>query len=104
RPVRVVFQGWWNLEAGPDFLHATVQLGDDPEQTGSVEIHLRADDWFHHGHDRDPGYNDVILHVVLWHAGSERMPRTQSGRQIPQLVLEHFLDSSLESLYDEIDM
>jgi hypothetical protein len=44
RRVRVIFQGWWNLEAGADFHHATVQIGDEPERTGDVEIHLRADD------------------------------------------------------------
>ena len=37
RVVRVVFPGWWNLEAGPDFRHATVQIGDEPEFTGNVD-------------------------------------------------------------------
>src|SRR5437867_10239533 len=50
RRVRVVFPGWWNLEAGPDFRHATVQIGDGEEVTGDIEVHLRAEDWAHHGH------------------------------------------------------
>ena len=66
RRVRVIFQGWWNLEAGPDFRHATIQFDDEPEHTGNVEVHLRAEDWHHHGHERDPQFNDVVLHVVLW--------------------------------------
>ena len=104
RRVRVVFQGWWNLEAGPDFKHATVQIGDEPECTGGVEIHLRAEDWDHHGHERDPKFNDVILHVVLWEAGSRHVPRTRAGEILPQIVLQHQLAAPLDQLHDEIDL
>ncbi len=104
RPVRVLFPGWWNLEAGPDFRNATVQIGDDPELSGDVEIHLRADDWFRHGHNEDPNYNNVVLHVVLWEAGSDALPHTQAGDITPQVVLQHHLDTPLEVLYDELDL
>lgn len=104
QPVAVIFPGWWNLEAGPDFRHATVQIGNRPEQTGSVEVHLRADDWMHHGHGHDPLYDDVILHVVLWEAGSDTAPRNRHGEPIPQVVLQHQLAAPLEQLYDEIDL
>jgi hypothetical protein len=102
--VRVIFHGWWNLEAGPDFRHATVQIGEEPECTGDVEVHLRAEDWVHHGHERDAGFDDVVLHVVMWETGSQHVPRTRAGQIIPQLVIEHQLDSPLEQLYDEIDL
>ncbi len=104
RPVRILSPGWWNLEAGPDFRHATVHIGDEPERTGDVEIHLRADDWGHHGHERDRRFNDVILHVVLWEAGSTHVPRTHAGQIIPQVVIQHQLDAPLEQLYDDIDL
>jgi hypothetical protein len=104
RPVRVTFHGWWNLEAGPDFKRATIQIGDEPEHTGDVEVHLRAEDWDHHGHERDPQYNDVVLHVVLWEAGSQHAPRTHAGQILPQVVLQHQLDITLEQLHDEIDL
>jgi len=104
RPVRIVFQGWWNLEAGPDFRHATVQIGDEAERTGDVELHLRAEDWNHHGHEHDAHFNDVVLHVVLWEAGSQHVPRTRAGQIIPQIVIQHQLDTALEQLYDEIDL
>ena len=104
RSVRIIFQGWWNLEAGPDFRHATVQIGDEAERTGDIELHLRAEDWNHHGHEHDAHFNDVILHVVLWEAGSQHVPRTRAGQIIPQMVIQHQLDTALEQLYDEIDL
>ncbi|HUI07866.1 MAG TPA: DUF2851 family protein [Verrucomicrobiae bacterium] len=104
RPVRVLFHGWWNLEPGPDFKRATIQIGDEPERTGDVEVHLRAEDWDHHGHERDPQFNDVIVHVVLWEAGSQHVPRTRAGQILPQIVLQHQLDATLEQLHDEIDL
>ncbi|HUJ11472.1 MAG TPA: DUF2851 family protein [Verrucomicrobiae bacterium] len=105
RRVRVIFQGWWNLEAGPDFRHATIQFDDEPEHTGNVEVHLRAEDWIHHGHERDPQFNDVILHVVLWDTGSHRhLPRTRAGQIIPQVALQRQLDTPLDQLHDEIDL
>ncbi len=104
RTVRVIFAGWWNLEAGPDFRRAVVQIGDTPERTGDVEIHLRADDWFHHRHHHDTQYNHVALHVVLWRAGSEHAPLTAASQFVPQLVLEDQLDAPLEQLHDEIDL
>ena len=105
RRARVIFQGWWNLEAGPDFRHSTIQFDDEPEHTGNVEVHLRAEDWLHHGHERDPQFNDVILHVVLWEAGSHRhLPRTRAGQILPQIALQHQLDAPLDQLHDEIDL
>ncbi len=104
RRVRVIFQGWWNLEAGPDFRHATIQIDDEAERTGDIELHLRAEDWNHHHHEHDAHFNDVILHVVLWEAGSQHVSRTRAGQIIPQIVIQHQLDTALEQLYDEIDL
>ncbi len=62
---RVVFPGWPNGGAGPDFLGAV--LGDERGRLarGDVEIHVDGADWRSHGHHRDPRYRDVILHVAL---------------------------------------
>ena len=104
RPVEIVFPGWWNLEAGPDFRNATVRLDGITTLTGDVEIHLRADDWFRHGHDGDPRYNNVILHVVLWGDANDRPTTTRAGDTIRQLVVQHQLAAPLETLSDEIEL
>ncbi len=59
--------GRWNLEAGPDFLGATVRVGPDRRcLTGDVEIHIRPSDWHRHGHVRNPAYARVIAHVTYF--------------------------------------
>ena len=104
RRVRIIFPGWWNVEAGPDFRHATVQFDDRPERKGDIEIHLRADDWRQHRHYEDPLYNDVILHAVLWEAGGDTVVFSHAGMPVPQLVLQPHLAAPIESLYDDIDL
>lgn len=52
---------------------------------GNVEIHVKASDWHRHGHDDDPAYDDIILHVVG--VDDDRIHR-KSGEEIPQAVLE----------------
>ena len=68
-PVRVVDPGAWNLEAGPDFRRAVIEVGRERARlVGDVEIHLRPSDWVAHRHSSDPAYAGVIAHVT-WTAG-----------------------------------
>jgi hypothetical protein len=65
--VRVIDPGIWNLEAGPDFLGATLQL--EPHRRrwcGDVEIHIRPSGWKQHGHSEDPRYRGVRIHVTYF--------------------------------------
>jgi Protein of unknown function (DUF2851) len=62
-PVSVFSPGILNHNAGPDFLHARIRIGD-MEWVGSVEIHIKASGWRDHKHDQDRAYDNVILHVV----------------------------------------
>jgi hypothetical protein len=66
RRVQVVHPGRWNLLGGPDFKGARLRFGDEREVIGDVELHLAAPDWDAHGHARDPAYDGVVLHVVLF--------------------------------------
>jgi len=62
RSVEVIDPGLHNRNAGPDFFNAKVKI-DGTLWVGNVEIHVKASDWYRHGHDRDPRYNNVVLHV-----------------------------------------
>jgi hypothetical protein len=88
--VRLLHPGFCSVEGGPDFRGAVVQIGDDPPRTGDVEVDLRAGGWRAHGHDRNPAFQQVILHVV-WDA-----ERAVGGP--PLLPLRHALDAPLGEL------
>lgn len=64
--VSVVFPGYHNFDAGPDFSQAVVNIGG-MRWIGSVEIHCRSSDWIRHRHQDDDKYKSVILHVVYEH-------------------------------------
>ncbi len=69
--VRVINPGIWNLEAGPDFKDAVLEVGPERRRLkGDVEVHLTPADWTRHGHGMDPAFKNVIAHVT-WGCGPE---------------------------------
>ena len=65
--VEVEYPGDWNLEAGPDFLRASLRIGTEKRLVrGDLEIHIHPSDWVHHGHTDDPRYEEVRFHVVYF--------------------------------------
>lgn len=82
--LEVIDTGLHNCNAGPDFFNAKVKL-DGMLWVGNVEIHCKSSEWYQHGHDKDPRYDNVILHVVS-SANSEAV--TSDGKRLPQLVIE----------------
>ncbi len=90
--VRVLHPGFWNHEAGPDFRDALIQFNQDFPRTGDVEIDLHPSAWHGHGHDVNPAYRWVQLHVV-W------APGTTKPSPLPTLVLNGQLDSTLDELH-----
>src|ERR1019366_3564568 len=106
--VRVLHPGFISLEGGPDFRGAMIQIGDVPARAGDVEIDLRSAGWHAHGHDRNPNFKNVILHVVWDAAGvyaeaGHRLnapDRRQPGLQPlpPTLSIKDQLDASLAEL------
>ena len=78
--------GFWNHGAGPDFRDAVLQFDSEPPVTGDVEIDLQPSGWKAHGHDRNPNFENVKLHVVWADANGEG------------LALKLFLDAPLAEL------
>ena len=97
---QIVYRGSWSHGLGPDFQKALIDFGDGRLANGSIEIHLATSAWREHGHHLDPRYNDVILHVVLEHDGSET--RRSDGRIVPTVVITP--DAALLSALDDFQV
>lgn len=63
-PLQVVYSGRAGRGAGPDLRGAIVARPEGALLSGDVELHVRASDWRAHGHQSDPRYAGVFLHVV----------------------------------------
>jgi len=66
KSVHILHPGFLCVEGGPDFRGAVVQFGDEAPVSGDVEVDLDVSGWRAHGHDRNPNFRSVVLHVV-WH-------------------------------------
>lgn len=84
RNVSVIDPGRLNTNAGPDFFNAKVKI-DGRVWAGDVEIHVKASDWHRHGHDGNPAYDSVILHVV---GRDDTMITRSNGEVIPQMKMD----------------
>jgi hypothetical protein len=62
----IIHKGNINKNAGPDFLTAKIKIGTTT-LVGNIELHLKTSDWFKHQHQKDPAFNNLILHVVYEH-------------------------------------
>jgi len=95
--VKVNIVGQHNLDSGPDFFNAQLYIGSQL-WAGNVEIHIKSSDWYVHGHERDPAYDNVILHVV-WEYDAEIFRKDNSvipTIEIKEIVLSKTLTRFLD--------
>jgi hypothetical protein len=64
RVITVIHPGRRNAGAGPDFRDAVILVGEE-RRLGAVELHVRASGFHQHGHEEDPAYAGLALHVVF---------------------------------------
>lgn len=81
--LEVIDPGLPNNDAGPDFFNAKIRIGTEI-WAGNIEIHVLASDWHRHGHDHDPAYGNVVLHVV---DTDDCTIMRADGTAIPQVVM-----------------
>ena len=93
--VEIIYPGRQNDDLGADFRDAVISTGNGVLQ-GDVEIHVRSSGWKEHGHNRNPAYNRVVLHVVMQdNAGSPTI--LQNGETVPVIALERYPDTFIKS-------
>jgi hypothetical protein len=89
----VIDPGDYNRDAGPDFFNARISIAGTI-WAGNVEVHIRSSHFDLHGHQHDPVFDNVILHVV-----AENDRRVFNSRGVELLTTELVFDSSLHYKY-----
>lgn len=93
KAVEIIDPGLHNRNAGPDFFNAKMRIGETM-WVGNVEIHDHSRDWYRHGHEKDPAYDNVILHVAevidcdVQNSRGEYLPQLQLS--VPQNVTDNY--------------
>ncbi len=96
KKIDVLFPGYHNQDAGPDFLEAKLRIGDIL-WVGNVEVHLKSSDWYAHGHEKDPAYDNIILHIVY----EDDMPvLDEYNNQVPTLNLSKLIPKEALKKYN----
>ncbi|MFK7813142.1 MAG: DUF2851 family protein [Maribacter sp.] len=90
--------GIHNHSSGPDFFNAKIEV-DEQLWAGNVEMHLKASDWYTHGHETDSNYDNVILHVV-WEDDVSVFRKDQT--EIPTLELKNLVTPNLLNAYQNL--
>lgn len=98
RSIRLIHPGYRNDDAGPDYLYSKLVI-DGQYWVGQVEMHVKSSDWNRHGHQHDPNYNAVILHVVWEH---DKDIFIHSPGDLPVLILSKFAIADYERGYQKL--
>lgn len=87
--------GQANTNSGPDFFAAKLRI-NDTIWAGNVEIHVKASDWYKHGHHLDGAYDNIILHLVH---ECDREVYNSKGKPLPTLEAKNNYDPGLLNNY-----
>ena len=98
RKVKILKFGNHNQDAGPDFSEGLIKI-DGISWAGNIEIHVQSSQWKAHGHQNDPAYDNVILHVVL---EDDKSVKRADGSLIPTLELKDLINPTLYKNYSRL--
>jgi hypothetical protein len=96
--LEVLDPGQENNDSGPDFFAARIRI-DGTLWIGNVEVHRRTSDWQKHGHQHDPAYDNIILHVVF---ENDQDVFTSNGKKVPVLEIKNLVDENLLENYRKL--
>jgi Protein of unknown function (DUF2851) len=96
--IELINGGQYLQQSGPDFFNAQLIIGGQ-RWAGNVEIHIKSSDWYHHSHETDSHYDNVVLHVV-WEHDAEVLRK--DGTELPVLELRPYVDGMLLANYQRL--
>ena len=82
--ISVIHPGEYNRDSGPDFFNSRMSIAGTV-WAGNVEIHTLSSHFDLHGHQNDPAFNNVILHVV---AENDKKVFNEKGEEILTVKIE----------------
>jgi len=88
-PIEIIYPGRVNDDGGPDFRDAVIATSGGLMK-GDIEVHVKSSGWRAHRHHWNPAYNQVILHVVMWH-NTKRATNLANGKEVPILALHKYI-------------
>lgn len=94
--ITVLNPGEYNRDSGPDFFNSRIRIAGTT-WAGNIEIHIKSSHFDSHGHQNDPAFNNVILHVV-----SENDKKVYNERGEELLNAELKFDQSLYDRYTDL--
>ncbi|WP_276378489.1 DUF2851 family protein [Flavobacterium sp. H4147] len=97
-PILIIKTGEYLELSGPDFFNAQLKIGNQ-KWAGNIEIHLKSSDWYLHNHEKDPAYENVILHVV-WE--NDTPIYRKDNTEIPVLVLKEYVSKEIIENYNAL--
>lgn len=100
--LQIIYPGRVNTGSGCDFRDVVFAI-DNIVVTGDIEIHVKSSQWYSHGHHQNPKYNNVALHVTMWH-DSQTPVICQNGKIIPTVCLGPLCGDSLDKISRRVDL
>ncbi len=94
REIRVIYPGVWTHGLGPDFRDAMLDI-DGRLVNGDIEVEIQASGWSDHRHDQNPGFDRVILQVVIQDDLEHQVQRSDGGR-VPRVDLTTWLHRPID--------
>jgi len=96
--IEILFPGYHNTDAGPDFLNARIRI-NETLWAGNVEIHFKASEWYKHKHNEDLKYDNIILHVVC---ENDCIVKRINNELITTLCIKNCFDEKLFKNYNDL--
>jgi hypothetical protein len=91
--LKIIYPGRVNDDQGADFRDAVIATSQGLIK-GDIEVHVNSSDWQAHRHHRDPVYNRVVLHVVMWR-DTKAATILENGKDIPVLALHKYIKAPI---------
>lgn len=84
--VKITQFGFWNKSSGADFTHCSISI-QGVSHEGEIELDISAKHWTLHGHNTNPDFNSVILHVAFQKNSKQTFIKTLENKNIPSVII-----------------